>query len=48
MMNEVFQVKPSSKYSLSDKNELHIRDPKTVACGTELIHFWHLKFSTEH
>ena len=38
-MNEVFQVKPSTPYSLRDKNELYGRNFKTVTHGTESISF---------
>ena len=38
-MNEVFQVKSPVPYYLSDENELHSRNPKTVAYGTESVSF---------
>ena len=36
-MNEVFQVKPSAPFSLSDKNELCSKNPKTMTYGIESI-----------
>ena len=38
-MNEVFQVKPSASFFLSDKNEVYSRNPKTVTYGNESISF---------
>ena len=39
VMNEVFQVKLSAPYYLTDKNELYSRNPKTMTYGTELVSF---------
>ena len=40
IINEVFQVRSSAPYSVSDKNELYTRNPKTVTYGTESISFF--------
>ena len=39
IMNDVFQVKSRAPYYLRDKNELHSRNPKTLAYGTESVSF---------
>ena len=39
IMNEIFQVKSPAPYYLRDNNELHSRNPKTVAYGTESVSF---------
>ena len=39
IMNEIFQVKSPAPYYLRDNNELHSRNPKTVAYGTGSVSF---------